>query len=93
MKGAKSNNIFLLVIIILAGIVVGGFIGEQLVRLADSVSALSFLRHLGYYHTFGLETPVALDLSVLKLQFGLTIRFSIFGVLGMIAALVIYRKL
>jgi len=55
--------------------------------------SLSFLRYLGYYHSFGLESPLALDLSVIKLQFGLTIRFSIFGVIGMVAALLIYRKL
>jgi len=93
MKSGKAGNVFLMIIIILAGIVIGGFIGEQLVRLADAFPAVGFLRYMGYYHTFGLETPLILDLSVLKLTFGLTIRFSIFGVIGMIAGLIIYRKL
>ena len=93
MKGGKTSSMFLMVIIILAGIVVGGFIGEQLVRLADAFPAVGFLRYMGYYHSFGLESPLVLDLSVLKLTFALSIRFSIFGVLGMIAGLLIYRKL
>jgi len=92
-KGGKTRNIFLLIIILLAGVVVGGFIGEQLVRLADAYPSVSFLRHFGYSHVFGLETPVMLNLSVIVLQFALTIKFSIFGVIGMIVALVIYRKL
>jgi len=93
MRNGRTKNVFLLVILILAGIVVGGLIGELLVNLANAVPALSFLKYLGYYHSFGLESPILLDLSVLKLQFGFTVQFSIFGVIGMIIALFIYRKL
>jgi hypothetical protein len=34
-----------------------------------------------------------LDLGVLTLQFGLTIRFTIAGIIGIILAFFIYRKL
>jgi len=93
MRGNSAKNGFLLVILILAGIVVGGLIGSLLVDLANAVPALSFLRYFGHAHTFGLTSPFVLNLNVLTLQLGLTIQFSIFGVIGMVVALFIYRKL
>ena len=91
MRGGTKNT-FLLIIFILAGIVVGGLLGELMIALANAVPALSFLRYLGHAYSFGLS-PVTLDLSILTLQFGFMIQFSIFGVIGMAIALLIYRKL
>ena len=83
MRGRSSQNIWILVLLMLAGVVLGGFIA----KLVGGVSALSWLAY------FGLSSPLMLDLGVLTLQFGLTIRFTIAGIIGIILAFFIYRKL
>ena len=59
----REKNIWILLVFLLAGLVVGGLLG----RLASSVS---WLWWLSYEQEFGLQTPLVLDLSVLKLTFG-----------------------
>jgi len=80
----KSYGATVLVLFMLCGIVLGGFIGN----LAGSVGALSWL---DYGQTFGLSSPLILDLGVLSLTFGLTIRISIASIAGVVAAILIYR--
>lgn len=82
----KTKNGWVLVVMLLSGIVLGGFIG----MLAANVSGLSWL---GYGQSFGLETPVVLDLGLLVLTFGLTIHISIASIIGVVLAIIIYRKL
>jgi hypothetical protein len=86
MRGANSKNAWALLILILCGIVLGGFIGT----LTEGVAFLSWL---GYGQVFGLSQPVILDLGILVLTFGMTIKISIASILGMIIAIVIYRVL
>ena len=76
----------ILVSFVVAGVVLGGFIGSAL----GDISALSWLN---YGSNFGLSHPLILDLGVLTLQFGLTIRFTIAGIIGIILAFLIYRKM
>ena len=83
-KGIPGKNYWALVILILAGIVIGGFIGE----LTSGVSGLSWL---GYGQTFGLSTPLVLDLGLLVITFGLTIKITIAGILGILIAILIYH--
>lgn len=86
MKGAGGKNSWALLLLILAGIVLGGFIG----MLTEGVSALSWL---GYGMTFGLDQPIILNLGILVITFGLTIKISIASIVGMIIAIIIYRIL
>lgn len=86
MKGRSSQNIWVLILLLLAGVVIGGFIAN----LLGGISALSWL---AYGNSFGLTSPLMLDLGVLTLQFGFTIRFTIAGIIGIILAFFIYRKL
>ena len=86
MARKSSQNIWVLVLLMLAGVVLGGFIGRAL----GDISALSWLN---YGSNFGLSSPIVLDLGVLTLQFGLTIRFTIAGIIGIILAFFIYRKM
>lgn len=86
MARKSSQNIWVLVLLMLAGVVLGGFIGNAL----GGISALSWL---GYGNSFGLSSPLVLDLGVLTLQFGLTIRFTIAGIIGIVLAFLIYRKM
>ena len=86
MARKSSQNIWVLILLMLAGVVLGGFICSAL----GGNSALSWLN---YGSSFGLSSPLVLDLGVLTLQFGLTIRFTIAGIIGIILAFFIYRKM
>ena len=70
MKGTGSKNAWALFLLILAGIVLGGFIG----MLAEGVPALGWL---SYGQTFGLDAPLILNLGLLVITFGLTIKITI----------------
>lgn len=94
MYNSKNNkNILILVLVMLAGIIVGGFLGELISNAANSIDFLSFLNPLNYSRDFGLTTPVGVDLGIISFSLGLTIRFSVWGVIGMIVSVIIYRKM
>lgn len=86
MRGTGSKNAWALFLLILAGIVLGGFIG----MLTEGVSALSWL---GYGQTFGLDEPIILNLGLLVVTFGLNIKITIASIIGVIIAIFIYRFL
>lgn len=81
----REKNIWVLLIFLLSGLVVGGLIGT----LASKVDALWWL---AYGNDFGLTNPLELNLSVMKVTFGLTFKINIASILGMILAVFIYRK-
>lgn len=85
-RGTVGKNNWALLLMILAGVVLGGFIGQ----LASGVSVLSWLN---YGQTFGLSSPIVLDLGILVLTFALTIKITIAGILGIVIAIIIYRFL
>ena len=84
MKGAGGKNSWALFLMILAGIVLGGFIG----MLAEGVPALSWI---GYGQSFGLESPITMNLGILIISFGLSIKITIASILGVVLAIIIYR--
>lgn len=86
MRGTGSKNAWALFLLILTGIVLGGFIG----MLAEGVSALSWL---GYGQTFGFDEPIVLNLGLLIVTFGLNIKITIASIIGVIIAVFIYRFL
>ncbi|MCI9008254.1 MAG: DUF4321 domain-containing protein [Lachnospiraceae bacterium] len=80
----EKKNGWTLFLLILAGIVLGGFAGS----LAAGVSGLDWLN---YGQSFGLEEPMVLTLGFLVLTFGLTIKITIAGIFGIVLAILIYR--
>lgn len=84
MKGAGSKNSWALFLLVLAGIVLGGFIG----MLTEGIPALSWLN---YGQTFGLDEPIVLNLGLLVITFGLTIKITIASIVGIVIAIIIYR--
>ena len=86
MKGTGSKNAWSLFLLLLTGIVLGGFIG----MLAEGTPALGWL---SYGQSFGLEEPIVLNLGILVLTFGLSIKITIASIIGMILAIIIYRFL
>jgi hypothetical protein len=81
----KDKNIWLLLVFILAGLVIGGLLGE----LSKNID---WLWWLSYGEEFGLTSPVVLDLSVVKLTFSCTVKISIASIIGMAIAIFIYRR-
>ena len=86
MKGTRSKNAWTLFLLLLAGIVLGGFIG----MLAEGIPALSWL---AYGQSFGLDEPIVLNLGVLVVTFGLSIKITIASIIGVILSIFIYRFL
>ena len=85
-KGAAAKNYWTLLLLVLAGIVLGGFIGEL-------TSNISFLSWLNYGQSFGLSDPLVLNLGILVLTLGLKIKITIAGIIGILIAILIYRLL
>ncbi len=86
MSVVKSKNAWALLLMILAGVVLGGFIGE----LTKNVSWLSWL---SFGQNFGLESPVVLNLGIIVLTFALQIKITIAGIIGVLLAILIYKLL
>ena len=83
MKSFSKNN-WILMLLILSGIVLGSFI-------ANLSAGVPFLSWLNYGQTFGLLSPIVLDLGILAITFGLTIKITIGSILGVVIAAIIYH--
>lgn len=82
----KEKNFWILLIFLLSGLVIGGLLGE----LANRID---WLWWLSYGESFGLSTPVTLDLSVLKITFSCMIKINVASIIGMVLAIIWYRKI
>ena len=83
-RGVVGKNNWGLFLLLLSGIVLGGFIGN----LASGISGLGWL---DYGQSFGLASPIVLDLGILVLTFGLSIKITIASIIGVLIAVLIYR--
>ena len=77
----RKNN-WACFLLILAGIVIGGFIGS-----------LFPFTWLNYGQSFGLSQPLVLDLGILSITFALSIKITIASILGIALAIIIYRMI
>lgn len=82
----KNKSVFLLILLMAAGIVVGGFIGKY-------IGQLPYMDWIKYSKTFGITEPFVLDLDIIKIQLGLSVKFSIAGIICMAIAGILYIKL
>lgn len=76
------KNKWTLLLLLLSGIVLGGVLGTLFPN-----------NWLNYGQTFGLTNPLILDLGILCLTFGLTIKITVASIIGVVIALIIYRFL
>ena len=83
-RGIGGKNNWALFLLLLSGIVLGGFIGN----LAAGVPGVSW-RSNG--QSFGLTSPIVLDLGIMVLTFGLSIKITIASIIGVLLAIIIYR--
>ncbi len=82
----RNKNVWILLILILAGVVLGGFIGTA----TEEISALSWLN---FGESFGLNTPMVLDFGILVITFGLSIKITMASIIGVALALLVYHRL
>ncbi len=80
----RYKNFWILLIMLLAGIVLGGFMGQ----LAEGISWLSWLN---YGQSFGLDSPLVINFGILVITFGLSIQITMASIIGLAVALIIYR--
>ena len=71
----RDKNIWILLIFILSGLVMGGLLGEL-------ASRVDWLWWLGFGQSFGLESPLVLDLSIIKITFALMVKINIASIIG-----------
>lgn len=81
----KEKNIWVLLIFMLSGLVIGGLLGEL-------ASKVDWLWWLSYSQTFGLDNPIVLDLSVVKITFALMFKINVASIIGLLLAVFIYKK-
>lgn len=86
MAGTANKSKWSLLLVLLSGIVLGGFLGY----LCRDISWLSWLN---YGQTFGLSEPVVLDLGIILITFGLVITINIASIIGIVIGIILYKKL
>ena len=80
------KHFWILLIMLLAGIVLGGFMGQ----LANGISWLSWLN---FGQSFGLDSPLVINFGILVITLGLTIKITMASIIGIAIALIIYRMI
>lgn len=81
----KEKNIWILLIFLLSGLVLGGLLGELATRVP-------WLWWLSYGESFGLSEPLSLDLSILKITFSCMFKINVASIIGMTISIFCYRK-
>lgn len=84
MKKLGNKNGWVLLLLMLAGIVLGSFIAT----LTQNMAGFSWL---SFGQSFGLDSPIVLNLGIIVLTFGLTIKITIGSIIGLILAAIVYR--
>lgn len=81
-----QNPWWILIVIVIAGAMLGSV-------LAGAVGESTYLSWLARSLTVGLSPPVVIDLHVLTLTLGLTLRLNLAVVLGILVAAFVFRRL
>ncbi len=77
-----KKNYWVLLVMILSGLVIGGFIGTYIPW-----------EWLNYGGVFGLTSPAMLNLGIITITFGFSINITIASLIGVAAAIIIYKFL
>ena len=78
------RNFWILLIMLLAGSVLGGFMGQM-------AEGIPWLGWLNFGQSFGLDSPLVVNFGILVITFGLTIKITMASIIGVAIALIIYR--
>jgi hypothetical protein len=80
----KHKNCWVLLLLMLAGVVLGGFVGN----LTEGISGLSWL---SVGQSFGFDTPMVVNFGILVITLGFNIKITMSGIIGLGVALITYR--
>ena len=80
----RSKNSWALLLMLLSGIVLGGFIGEMTAKIPG-------LTWLNFGQSFGLKDPMVLNFGILVITFGLSIRITMASIIGVIIAILTFH--
>lgn len=74
------------ILALVIGAMIGGLVGNYL-------SGYAPLTWLGYGGQIGMDSPLALDLWILKVTFGISFKFTIGNVIGILLGALTYKIL
>ena len=77
----RSGNILILLILIVAGLIIGSFIGDL---LANYVNVFAYSKSIGF-------DPVTVDLAFVKFTIGLIIQMNLASVIGLFVGILVYK--
>lgn len=86
MAGQRFSNTGVLLLCMLAGLTIGYFIGE----LCDSIS---FFRWMNFSGSFGLDTPIQVNLGVIWFSLQIEFNITISSIIGLLGGIFVYKKL
>ena len=78
------RNFWILLIMLLAGIVLGGFMGQM-------AEGIPWLGWLNFGQSFGFDSPLIINFGILVITFGLSIKITMASIIGVALALITYR--
>ncbi len=82
----RNKNFWVLLLLLLTGIVLGGFFGNM-------AAGIPWLSWLNFGQSFGLDNPLILNLGILVITFGLSIKITMASIIGVAIAILVYRCL
>lgn len=85
MKGTGKNLIFLWFLIFL-GAIAGSLIGDT---LGNSFDALKFLKNA---YEIGTNSPCVLSFRIMTITLGIKLSVNIMTIIGVVVAIILYRK-
>jgi len=85
-KRTARDPWWILIVVVIAGAMLGSVV-------ADALGQFTYLAPLGHSVAVGVDPPVTVDLRVLTVTLGFVVRLNLATVLGIIAAVVIFRLL
>jgi uncharacterized protein DUF4321 len=90
MAMTSRKNSWALFLLILSGIVIGGLIGY----LVKDIPYLSWLNYGKEFSIGGANSGIIrLDLDMLIISFGLSIKISLASIIGVIISIIIYKRI
>jgi len=86
----RGDSVIVLLVILILGALIGTVIGEVIATIAPGgMLEKIFSRGINP----GLSPPTTLDLKVITVSFGFSVKINLSSVLGIALALLIYRRL
>ncbi|MDT8715267.1 DUF4321 domain-containing protein [Clostridium sp. 19966] len=84
MKNTSKSSAFFIFVVLL-----GAIAGELIGNLFGHNSTLNFLSHV---YTIGTTSPIDINLIILEITFGIKFTLNIMSIIGIIVAIIFYKR-